>query len=120
MIAGLYAIEKEERHSGFEERYRVRQTKSKPILDNLKLWLDENIQITAPKSALGEALVYMLNAFPRLIRYIDRGDLPIDNNGAENAIRPFVVGRKAWLFSDTPAGAEECADLLSSRNGQGQ
>lgn len=51
--------------------------------------------------------------WPRLTRYLERGDLPIDNNPAENAIRPFVVGRKAWLFSDTQAGARASALLYS-------
>mgnify|MGYP000927421523 CR=1 FL=1 len=66
-----------------------------------------------PKSALGEALSYWHGCWPRLIRYIERGDLPIDNNPVENAIRPFVSGRKAWLFSDTPAGAHASALLYS-------
>jgi len=51
--------------------------------------------------------------WPRLTRYTERGDLPIDNNRCENAIRPFVVGRKAWLFSDTPAGAHASAVIYS-------
>jgi hypothetical protein len=51
--------------------------------------------------------------WPRLIRYCERGDLPIDNNETERAIRPFAIGRRAWLFSDTPAGAEASARLYS-------
>lgn len=66
-----------------------------------------------PKTALGEALGYLQKYWPRLIRYTERGDLPIDNNPAENAIRPFVVGRKAWLFCDTPAGAHASALIYS-------
>ena len=56
---------------------------------------------------------YLHRQWPRLIGYLQRGDLPIDNNPAENAIRPFVVGRKAWLFSDTPAGARASALIYS-------
>lgn len=66
-----------------------------------------------PKSALGTALSYMRDYCSRLTRYTARGDLPIDNNRCENAIRPFVVGRKAWLFSDTPAGANASAVVYS-------
>src|SRR5680860_574063 len=66
-----------------------------------------------PKSALGTALSYMRHYWPMLTRYTDRGDLPIDNNRAENSIRPFVIGRKAWLFSDTQAGANASAIIYS-------
>ena len=55
----------------------------------------------------------MSNLWPQLTRYTERGDLPIDNNRCENAIRPFVIGRKAWLFSDTPAGAHASAVIYS-------
>ena len=113
LIAELYKIEKEQRLSSTEERYRARQESSKPILDNIRAWLDRNIPITTPKSALGEAMAYMDKYWPRLIRYIEGGDLPIDNNETERAIRPFAIGRRAWLFSDTPAGAEASARLYS-------
>ena len=66
-----------------------------------------------PTSVLGGALGYLHRQWPRLTRYLERGDLPIDNNPAENAIRPFVVGRKAWLFSDTQAGARASALIYS-------
>ena len=66
-----------------------------------------------PNSALGRALSYMHDYWGELIRYTERGDLPIDNNRCENAIRPFVIGRKAWLFSDTPAGAHASAVIYS-------
>ena len=66
-----------------------------------------------PSSLLGKALAYQNALWPRLVRYADRGDLPIDNNPAEGKIRPFVVGRKGWLFSDTPAGAHASAVLYS-------
>ena len=66
-----------------------------------------------PQSKLGKALAYLHAHWSRLIRYIERGDLPIDNNRCENAIRPFVVGRKAWLFSDTTNGAKASAMMYS-------
>jgi transposase len=112
-IARLYKVEKEHRLSDAEERHRARQEMSKPILDEIRLWLDENIPRTPPKGALGEAMAYMDKYWPRLIRYCERGYLPIDNNETERAIRPFAIGRRAWLFSDTPAGAEASARLYS-------
>ena len=66
-----------------------------------------------PKSALGSALSYMRDYWSKLVRYTEQGYLPIDNNRCENAIRPFVVGRKAWLFSDTAAGAHASAIIYS-------
>ena len=84
-------------------------------------------RITVPtvtqKSALGTALSYMRDYWNMLTRYTERGDLPIDNNPCENAIRPFVIGRKAWLFSDTPAGAHASAiiySLLQTAKANGQ
>ena len=65
----------------------------------------------------------MRNYWGKLVRYTERGDLPIDNNRCENAIRPFVIGRKAWLFSDTPAGAHASAiiySLLQTAKANGQ
>ena len=113
MIARLYKVEKEQRLSDAEERHRARQEISKPILDEIRLWLNENIPVTTPKSALGQAMTYMDKYWPRLIRYVDAGHLPIDNNETERAIRPFAIGRRAWLFADTPAGAEASACLYS-------
>ena len=113
MIARLYMVEKECRLSTIEERYQSRQEISKPILDAIRQWLDTNIPTTAPKSALGKAMAYMNKFWPRLIRYVEAGHLPIDNNETERAIRPFAIGRRAWLFADTPAGAEASARLYS-------
>ena len=113
MIAELYAVEKEVRKAEDAERYHARLTKSKPILDRIKLWLDREVDGTPPKGALGVAIAYALKYWPRLIRYIERGDLPIDNNPCEGSIRPFVRGRRAWLFSDTPAGANASAMIYS-------
>ena len=79
----------------------------------MRQWLDKALPAVTPKSALGKALAYMNHYWPKLIRYVEWGDTPIDNNRAENAIRPFVVGRKAWLFSDTPAGADASALIYS-------
>ena len=92
-FARLYRIEKRVRHAPDEFRYRVRQRLSKRTLDELRVWLDDMRPKVTPKSQLGKALAYLDHGWERLVRYIDRGDLPIDNNPIENAIRPFVVGR---------------------------
>jgi transposase len=113
MIGKLYAIEKEHKNSTIEVRYAARQEKSIPVLNELHDWVEKLLPMVAPKSALGGALSYMRDCWGKLVRYTERGDLPIDNNRCENAIRPFVVGRKAWLFSDTPAGANASAIIYS-------
>ncbi|MEI7457665.1 MAG: IS66 family transposase [Nitrosomonadales bacterium] len=113
MIGKLYAVEREYKDSPIEVRYAARQEKSNSVLNELHEWLETMLPKVPPKSALGGALSYMRNYWSKLTRYTERGDLPIDNNRCENTIRPFVVGRKAWLFSDTPAGANASAIIYS-------
>ncbi|EPZ49158.1 IS66 family transposase, partial [Alicyclobacillus acidoterrestris] len=66
-----------------------------------------------PKSLLGKAIGYCLNRWPKLVAFLEDGNLEIDNNRAERAIKPFVMGRKAWLFSNTPSGARASAMIYS-------
>jgi transposase len=113
MIGRLYGIERMHKDSTIEVRYAARQEESNPALDELHDWMEKMLPMVPPKSALGTALSYMRNYWGKLVRYTERGDLPIDNNRCENAIRPFVVGRKAWLFSDMPAGANASAIIYS-------
>lgn len=113
MIGKLYGIEREHKDSTDDVRYAARQEKSTPVLNELHEWMEKMLPKVPPKSALGGALSYMRNYWGKLVRFTERGDLPIDNNRCENAIRPFVVGRKAWLFSDTPAGASASAIIYS-------
>jgi len=113
LIGKLYRIEREHKDATPEARYLARQSGSVPVLAELHVWMLKNAPVVIPKSALGTALAYMGNLWSKLVRYTERGDLPIDNNRCENAIRPFVVGRKAWLFSDTPAGAHASAVIYS-------
>jgi transposase len=80
---------------------------------SMKEWLMKRAPQTPPKSLLGKAISYCLDQWARLIGYIEDGRLSIDNNAAENAIRPFVLGRKSWLFAGTPEGAEASALLYS-------
>jgi len=112
-IKALYAIERRVRDKPPEERYRVRQAESVPVLNKLRAWLDEMRPKVVPKSKFGEALAYLHNHWQGLIAYCDDGRYHIDNNLIENAIRPFCIGRRGWLFSDTPAGAAASATLYS-------
>ncbi len=112
-IGELYRIERELKEASVTERFLGRRVRSVAVLKAMRLWLDQALITVTPKSALGKALAYMHRYWPKLIRYVEWGDTPIDNNRAENAIRPFVLGRKAWLFSDTPAGADASALIYS-------
>jgi len=112
-IQKLYRIEKLSKDSPVHERLAIRRAQAKPIIDKLKQWLDKSLSNSPPKSTLGEALVYLHNQWSRLISYLDDGSRPIDNNHAENAIRPFVIGRKNWLFSSSQSGARASANLYS-------
>ena len=113
LIGKLYGVEREHKDAAPEVRHLARQQRSVPVLAELRAWMLQNTPLVTPKSALGTALAYMGNLWAQLTRYTERGDLPIDNNRCENAIRPFVIGRKAWLFSDTPAGAHASAVIYS-------
>ena len=112
-FAQLYAIEKTVKDQDDATRWQARLHQSRPVLKRFRVWLEATRPVVTPKSKLGEALAYLDRYWPKLIRYTERGDLPIDNNPCENAIRPFVVGRKAWLFADTPAGAKASALIYS-------
>ena len=113
LIAKLYAIEKRIRGESPQHRLEVRQKEVPPIFQEIRDWKDEISLKVTPSSATGRALAYLHGQWDRLIRYIEDGRLEIDNNGAENAIRPFVVGRKNWLFSDSVQGAKASANLYS-------
>jgi transposase len=80
-----------------------------PILEELKAWLEKNIGGVVKGSLTYKAMYYSLNQWPKLIRYCEDGRLNISNAEAENAIRPFAIGRKRWLFSDTSKGAHASA-----------
>jgi transposase len=113
LINGLYAIERRFRTANPAQRYEARQREAKPVLEKLHTWLEKTLPRTPPKTALGKALNYLHGQRPRLIRYVDDGRWPIDNNPAENAIRPFTVGRKNWLLSNSVRGATAGANLYS-------
>jgi transposase len=114
-IGRLYRIEKlaRERELSPDEIVCLRREKAVPVLEEFKAWMDKRIDQTPPKGLLGQALSYAITRWDRLIRYIENGHITPDNNAAENAIRPFVVGRKNWLFSGHPNGAHAAATLYS-------
>ena len=113
LIQKLYRVEKQARRLHPEERYARRQQQARPVLDDLRSWLDDTLPLVPPTSATGKALNYLHREWDKLIHYLDDGRLEIDNNGAENAIRPFVVGRKNWLFSASVKGVKASANLYS-------
>ena len=108
----LYAVEKKIKDMSFEDRLKERQKHSKPLLDAFFAWA-KTLSGIAPKSKLGKAVHYLIEEEQYLRRYIKDGRLEIDNNRAERSIKPFVIGRKNWLFANTPSGAKASATVFS-------
>ncbi len=92
---------------------KLRQEKSKPILEKFKAWIDQLLPATPPNSALGKALGYATRQWPKLIRHVDHPEIPVDNNYTEQQIKHFATGRKAWLFSYDASSAQASANLFS-------
>jgi len=113
LIQKLYRIEKQAKEFSPEKRYDTRIEKSKPLFEKLREWLDKNITQVPPTSVTGKAFHYLNNEWDKLIVYLEDGRLNIDNNAAENAIRPFVIGRKNWMFSHSVKGVKASANLYS-------
>ncbi|MDC9616369.1 IS66 family transposase [Xenorhabdus khoisanae] len=112
-FARLYAIEREARLLSPDERRRLRQEKAEPVLKDFHDWLTEASRTALPKSAIGKAISYTRNQWPKLIVYLEDGHISIDNNVTERDIRPFTTGRKNWLFSTSAEGAFASANLYS-------
>lgn len=114
-IRELYGIERTADQQGLDAQGRaaLRQSEAKPLLDKFHAWLASRIEQVPPSVLLGKAIDYAWKQWPRLLVYLSDGRLAPDNNVAENAIRPFVVGRRNWLFSHNPAGAAASAALYS-------
>jgi transposase len=112
-IQKLYRIEHDIQDKTADEKYQARQQFAKPLLNEFKTWLDKSAQHVPPQILIGKAITYSLNQWPKLICYIEDGDLNIDNNRAERAIKPFVIGRKNWMFANTKNGAHASAVLYS-------
>jgi transposase len=112
-IRKLYLIEKKIQHLEPAEKQRLRQELSIPVLNDIKQWLDKNVSKMVKKSLTRNAIEYALNQWETLTGYCDDGHLNISNVLAENAIRPFAVGRNAWLFADTTRGANASGTYYS-------
>lgn len=115
IIGKLYKLERlaQDQKLKHGQIAELRQAKARPLLETIKELLDARMKTTPPKSLLGRALSYALAQWPRLGIYLEDGRLRPDNNLAENAIRPFAVGRKNWLFSGHPRGADASAAIYS-------
>ena len=105
MIQQLYAVEKRGRDLTDEQRRDLRLSASRPILQSIKRWLDEQGPEVLPRSPMGQAITYVLNQWPALCLYTTDGRLSIDNNTAERALRRVAVGRKNWLWAGTDESA---------------
>jgi transposase len=109
----LFDIERDLKDATPEERHAARQVRSRAVLDAYREWLDKMVIETTSQNKLGEAIRYSINQWEDLIRFLEDGRLEIDNNRAERAIKPFVMGRKAWMFANTPGGARASAITYS-------
>jgi transposase len=113
LIRELYAIERAAAELEADARRARRQERAVPLLERIRKWLKELQPTVLPKSPLAEAIGYVLGNWTALTRYTEDGRLKIDNNGAERAIKPVVLGRKNWLFCGSEAAAHRAAVLLS-------
>ena len=112
-INKLYEIERSYADATAEERHGLRQERLAPKLEALREWIDDSEGRVPPTSLTGKAISYLDTQWSKLIRVLDDGRIPLDTNAVERAIRPFVIGRRNWLFADTPAGATASARLYS-------
>lgn len=115
LVARLYHVESVARQEGLEANTLTvrRHEHSRPVLNTIKALVLANLHAVAPATLLGKALHYAEGQWSKLERYVEDGSHPIDNNACENSIRPFVIGRRNWLFADTVAGANASANLYS-------
>jgi hypothetical protein len=112
-IRKLYAIEQRIKDLAPDQKTEQRQRLAEPVLDDLKTWLQANASRVPKDSLTAKAITYTLNQWDLLIGYLGDGRLNISNALAENAIRPFAVGRRNWLFADTSRGAKASATCYS-------
>ena len=114
-FAALYDIERlaREQKLNTEERRLLRQQRSKPIAESLRQWLTRELCQVPDGSATAQAIKYSLGRWAALIRYLDDGDLPIDNNHLENRIRPVALGRSNWLFAGSLRAGQRAAAIMS-------
>jgi transposase len=111
----LYMTEREAREKSlsFDQRKELRAEQSLPVLLELEKWMKEQLPDVLPKSSIGQAIAYTLGLWNRLTRYIDNGQVEIDNNLIENSIRPVAIGRKNYLFAGSHEAAQQAAMIYS-------
>lgn len=111
----LYMVEREAREQSlsYDQRKELRKEKSLPILQELEKWMKEQLPEVLPKSSIGQAIAYTLGLWNRLTRYIENGQVEIDNNLIENSIRPVALGRKNYLFAGSHEAAQQAAMIYS-------
>jgi hypothetical protein len=109
----LYEIERELHDRNPEQRKATRQDRSRPIADALHQWLTQQRQKVPDGSAIAKAIDYSLRRWTALTRFLDDGDLPIDNNWVENQIRPIAIGRSNWLFAGSLRAGKRAAAVMS-------
>lgn len=109
----LFKIERGLKDKTVEQRHEQRQKQSRPVLDAFLTWLEKQSGEVTPKSALGKAITYCLNQWRKLVVFLEDGNLELDNNRSERSIKPFVIGRKNFLFANTPKGARASAITYS-------
>ena len=112
-IAKIAKIEEDIKEIDSQNKQKIRTEKAKPILNELHDYLVSKEPHILPKSPLGQAVSYTLNQWPKLLIYLQDGRLENNNNRSERAIKPFVIGRKGWLFADSVAGANAAAIIYS-------
>jgi transposase len=112
-IAALYAIEKEIRGRPPDERAEVRQSRARPLLNDMRIWLDRTLTTLSRKSDTAVAIRYALARWRALTRYVDDGAIEMDNNAAERALRAVCLGRKNYLFAGSDRGGERAAAFYS-------
>ncbi|WP_424980749.1 IS66 family transposase [Leisingera sp. S232] len=108
-IAELYAVEKDARGLPPQGRVQLRQSRSKPLLDDLEAWLAAQLARIPGKSELAKAIRYALTRMAKLRPYLDHGILELDNNSAERAMKPIAIGRKNYLFVGSEGGGKAAA-----------
>jgi transposase len=109
----LFAIEREIQSASPEERLKARTERSRSVVDEFLAWLRTQRPRVLPKSTLGLAIAYCLNQWDKLVVFLKDERLELDNNRSERSIKPFVIGRKNWLFSNTPRGARASSMIYS-------
>jgi transposase len=113
LFGALYDVERQTRELSAEQRQQIRQSQSRPMADKLHQWLLLHRQKATDGTAMAKAIDYSLGRWQALTRFLDDGDLPIDNNWVENRIRPIAVGRSNWMFAGSLRAGKRAAAIMS-------